>query len=63
KEYFEDDACYCDPGSPASILAAVKKAAGAPLTASLREKIMTRYTWQEATARTIEAYTAATGCS
>ncbi|MEO6490970.1 MAG: glycosyltransferase family 4 protein [Ferruginibacter sp.] len=55
-EYFEDEAVYCDPVSPESIYEAVKKATELPFNASLRKKILSLYTWEQATIRTIEAY-------
>lgn len=56
KEYFGSDAAYCGPASPESIYAAVEKAASLPLSTGLRTKIISRYTWQQATLRTVEAY-------
>jgi len=56
REYFGDDAFYCDPGSPTSILAAIEKAASAPLNLSLREKILENYTWAQAASQTLKAY-------
>jgi glycosyltransferase involved in cell wall biosynthesis len=56
REYFGDLAFYCDPGSPESILAAVEKAAAAPYDESLRNKILSEYTWEQTAAKTLEAY-------
>jgi glycosyltransferase involved in cell wall biosynthesis len=56
KEYFGEDAFYCDPGSQVSIYDAVDQAATAKHHEALRNKVMTAYTWQQATARTMEAY-------
>lgn len=56
REYFGDQALYCDPGSPASILAALKKAASEGPSEALREKILRQYTWHQAAIRTFEAY-------
>ena len=56
KEYFEEYAYYCDPGSPASILEAVKKAASEEFNEQLREKIFTHYTWQITAQETLKAY-------
>ena len=56
KEYFGDDAFYCDPASPQSIYHAVKKAADSPCNESLRNKIANEFTWQQAGKRTAEAY-------
>lgn len=56
REYFEQEAAYCDPASPQSILAAVDKAASTPATDTLRNKILTQYTWQQAALHTATAY-------
>lgn len=56
REYFEQEADYCDPASPQSILAAVDKAASTPVTDTLRNKILTQYTWQQAALQTATAY-------
>ena len=55
-EYFGTNAIYCDPISPENIYIAVEKAAALPLNDSLQKKILTHYTWDQATIRTIEAY-------
>jgi glycosyltransferase involved in cell wall biosynthesis len=56
REYFGNDAIYCDPGSPESILSTVEKAAALPYNGSLQQKILLKYSWEQATIRTIEAY-------
>jgi glycosyltransferase involved in cell wall biosynthesis len=56
REYFGEEAVYCDPASPQSMLAAVEKAASTPATDTLRNKIMTQYTWQQAALQTATAY-------
>jgi glycosyltransferase involved in cell wall biosynthesis len=56
REYFEDGAVYCDPGSSPSILKAVEKAAATPATNTLRQKILTQYTWEQAAIQTANAY-------
>lgn len=56
KEYFEEYAWYCEPDSIASILSAVEKACAAEFNEQLRTKILTQYTWQQAAAKTLEAY-------
>ena len=58
-EYFGDLAFYCDPASPASIFKAVDEAAKQPVNPSLREKILSQYTWEIAALKTEEAYNAA----
>jgi len=56
KEYFRDQALYCDPGNPESIRKAVCQAAGMDLNPSLRERILREYTWKEAALQTRKAY-------
>jgi glycosyltransferase involved in cell wall biosynthesis len=56
REYFEDYAFYCEPGSPASICRAVQEAALAPFPTMLQNKILTNYTWDRAAARLARAY-------
>jgi glycosyltransferase involved in cell wall biosynthesis len=56
REYFGDQAFYCDPASPASILEELKKAARADPAESLRTKILRQYTWQQAARETLAAY-------
>lgn len=56
REYFGNYAFYCEPDSPATIFAAVEKAALAPINDQLREKIFTNYTWLQAARQTLEAY-------
>jgi glycosyltransferase involved in cell wall biosynthesis len=55
-EYFGNDAIYCDPANPASILEAVEKAADRECDVSLRNNILSNYTWQQAAAQTAAAY-------
>jgi glycosyltransferase involved in cell wall biosynthesis len=59
REYFENDAFYCDPSEPQSILAAVEKASSAPFNETLRKKILTKYTWKQAAIQTFKAYQSA----
>lgn len=56
REYFGEDAFYCDPARPQSILKAVEKAAEATINLSLREKILEKYTWAHAAGQTLKAY-------
>jgi glycosyltransferase involved in cell wall biosynthesis len=58
REYFGDDAYYCDPASPENIFSTVKKAAALPNNDTLLKKISWQYSWQQATMKTIEAYEA-----
>jgi glycosyltransferase involved in cell wall biosynthesis len=56
REYFEQEAAYCDPASPQSIREAVETAATTPGTDTLRKKILDQYTWQQAACKTAAAY-------
>jgi glycosyltransferase involved in cell wall biosynthesis len=56
REYFGDDAFYCNPASPQSIFSAVKKAAGANVNQNLRDKILQKYTWKQSATETLKAY-------
>jgi glycosyltransferase involved in cell wall biosynthesis len=56
REYFGDQAFYCDPASPGSILEALTKAAGAGPAETLRAKIFPQYTWQHTARETLAAY-------
>ena len=56
RAYFGSDAVYCDPASPENIYQSVEKASQLPYNESLEKKILTHYTWEQATIRTIEAY-------
>lgn len=56
REYFGDDAFYCDPETPESIYNAVKKAAASECRHELQEKILHHYTWQQAASQTLQAY-------
>jgi glycosyltransferase involved in cell wall biosynthesis len=56
KEYFENDAFYCNPGDPQSIFNAIEQAAQSDFREKLQEKIFSHYTWQQTAATTSEAY-------
>lgn len=56
RDYFADDAFYCDPESPESIKAAIELAAAAPVNKQLQERILHKYTWQQAAQQTLKAY-------
>ena len=56
KEYFGDQAVYCDPGSPASIRKALEKAVMDGPSIKLREKILARYSWQHTADATYQVY-------
>ena len=56
KEYFKDDAWYCDPSAIDSIRSAVEDARSAAVNDRLRNKILTFYTWKNAAVETLKAY-------
>jgi glycosyltransferase involved in cell wall biosynthesis len=56
RDYFGDNAIYCDPSSIESIYSAVKKAALMPGNEKLRTKIDAQYTWQQAGICTAKGY-------
>ncbi len=56
REYFGDDAFYCDPANPDSIRAAVEEASLAPTNKNLQQKILEQYTWEQAAIQTLKAY-------
>lgn len=56
KEYFRSLAGYCNPQCAKSIYAAIETAAATTSTDTLRNKILSDYTWQEATHQTLHAY-------
>ena len=56
REYFADDAEYCDPSSPKNIFVAVEKAALLRDNESFRKKIISLYSWEQATIKTMDAY-------
>ena len=56
REYFGDDAWYCDPGSADSIRDAITRAASSPHKDGLMQKISESYTWENAAKETAAAY-------
>jgi glycosyltransferase involved in cell wall biosynthesis len=56
KDYFGNDAFYCDPGDPGSIFKTIDAAANSEQRKKLQEKIFREFTWQRAAAITLEAY-------
>ena len=56
RSYFHDDAFYCDPTSPASILDAVEKAAVSNANTGLQNRIISHYSWQQAAEKILSAY-------
>lgn len=56
KEYFKEDAFYCNPSSPESIYAAIEKASAYHYENKMRQNILIKYTWHQATIATLHAY-------
>lgn len=56
KEYFGDEAWYCDPRDPSSIRQAVLAALESPPKDTLRRRVLEQYTWEAAAIKTYEAY-------
>ncbi len=56
REYFRDEAWYCDPRDPNSIRQAVLSALNTPPSKKLRERVLECYTWDIAAKTTLEAY-------
>jgi glycosyltransferase involved in cell wall biosynthesis len=56
REYFGDDAFYCDPGDTESIFNEIERASKTVCNEKLQQKILHSYTWQQAAANTLEAY-------
>jgi len=55
-DYFEDLAWYCYPDDYNSIRKAVENALQASPTTALRERVLSKYTWQRAAETTLAAY-------
>ena len=56
REYFGNDAFYCEPEDPASIFDAVQRATAIESSQTLQQKILSQYTWQQAAQKTLLAY-------
>lgn len=56
KDYFGDNAWYCDPDSVASIKEEIEKAYAAPYDPAFKEHILRYFTWDEAAVQTLKAY-------
>ncbi len=56
RDYFGDDAWYCDPDNDDSIREAVDAAFNAPYNEAFRERILKKFTWQRAAEETLAAY-------
>ena len=56
REYFQNEALYCDPNSVESIRKALEKALTMKPSTQLRERIQQNYTWENAAQKTYEGY-------
>jgi len=56
REYFGNDAFYCDPNSVDSIRTAISKALKEGLSPSLKDRILTEYNWDMTAKKTIQGY-------
>lgn len=56
RDYFHDDAWYCNPDDPSSIKAAIDAAYNAPYDENFRRRILREYTWERAAEETLQAY-------
>lgn len=56
REYFGDEAWYCDPRNPDSIRRAVLTALASPPSTKLRARVLEHFTWEAAAKATLEAY-------
>ncbi|MBL7703103.1 MAG: glycosyltransferase family 4 protein [Ferruginibacter sp.] len=54
--YFNDDAFYCDPAEPQSILEAVENAMAAGDNGQLQQKILQQFTWKKTAEDTLAVY-------
>jgi glycosyltransferase involved in cell wall biosynthesis len=56
RDYFGDDAWYCNPDDEDSIREAIDAAYAAPYNNAFRERILRDFTWQRAAEETLKAY-------
>jgi len=56
RDYFKDDAWYCEPDDITSIKTAVDVAFNAPYNEMFRKRILEQYTWRRAGEETLTAY-------
>jgi len=62
REYFKDEAFYCDPLDPSSIAEAIKAAVSSREVDSLAERVRRDYSYEKIAKLTEEAYEVALGC-
>jgi glycosyltransferase involved in cell wall biosynthesis len=58
REYFGQEASYCDPGDVDSIRRAILEAADAPIPERLRDRVLSEYTWEASARVTLDGYRA-----
>jgi len=56
RSYFNEEACYCNPEDPSSILAAVEKAACSSANAALQQRMQEQYNWEQTAAKILSVY-------
>jgi len=56
RDYFSDDAWYCDPEDVASVRVAVEAAYASPPTERLAERIRREFNWEKAAQKTLDGY-------
>jgi glycosyltransferase involved in cell wall biosynthesis len=56
RDYFKDDAWYCEPDDLASIRKAVEDAFNAPYDPAFKARILKEYTWEKAAEETLYGY-------
>lgn len=58
RDYFGEDARYCDPGDVGSIRRAVLEAADSPVPQRLRHRVLSEFTWETSAEATLDGYRA-----
>jgi glycosyltransferase involved in cell wall biosynthesis len=56
RDYFQEDAVYCDPGSIESIFSAVSIASALPSNKTLMSRVASEYTWDKAASQIANIY-------
>ncbi|HRI23727.1 MAG TPA: glycosyltransferase family 4 protein [Ferruginibacter sp.] len=56
RSYFREQAFYCDPANPETILHAVEEAARSTMNGELQHQVLQHYTWQVAAEKTVSVY-------
>ena len=58
REYFGQEASYCEPGDVGSIRRAILEAVDAPIPERLRDRVLSEYTWEASARATLDGYRA-----